>query len=713
MYDCNTFDFNTLKVFLLDEKNITKVKGREDKDIEQVSNVIFTFDCETTSYFITPDKKIITFDKNKDSDFYSKCKKQGLMYIWMLGINSVVLYGRTYKELQKTLEKIHNILQDIRFIVYVHNLSFDFHFLQNITTNWDIFAREQRKVMHAYNKEYNIEFRCSLFLTNKKLEVIAKELELESQKQVGLLDYDKLRTPITPLTEEELKYCEYDIKVMYEFLSIYKSRYKNVNKIPLTQTGEVRRQITRLFFKNQKHHQLIKDIYPNTIEEYNLLKQVYLGGYTHANYLNSNKTLKNIYSFDITSSYPFVCCVEKYPMTKFTKSTKKLSEIDREKYAYIIDVTFTDLEAKTSNTFLSKHNAKVNVVDKSTGRVKKDFIKGCVDDNGRVRKAEKIRYVLTDSDFEIAIKCYNFTSIKINNIWTAKKDYLPVELINFVLRLFVEKTKYKDVKGMESRYRAAKEMLNSIYGMLVTKLITDDIIYSNGVWEEHKITLEEGQEKLTKYCNKQGNNLNYSWGVWVAAYARKNLWNLILKIGDEVVYCDTDSIKFKNKDNIKYFEDYKKEVDFKISKVCNHYYGDIDPSDFKPLKPNGKPSCLGYFDEEPYYTLFKTLGAKKYCYCYEDKIPHITVSGINKEAGEKALTKVSDFKIGLKFDYDKAGKLESYYNDDQEEIEMPDGYIAKDKYGICLKKTTYLLGITDDYRDLIYSINDADFFNEI
>lgn len=36
----------------------------------------------------------------------------------------------------------------------------------------------------------------------------------------------------------------------------------------------------------------------------------------------------------------------------------------------------------------------------------------------------------------------------------------------------------------------------------------------------------------------------FQFGVWVTAYARRNLWQGILALDYNVVYCDTDSIKF-------------------------------------------------------------------------------------------------------------------------------------------------------------------------
>ena len=50
-----------------------------------------------------------------------------------------------------------------------------------------------------------------------------------------------------------------------------------------------------------------------------LLIDIFIGGYTHANMLDTAITIENVGSYDLTSSYPAVMVFEKYPMTKFLK----------------------------------------------------------------------------------------------------------------------------------------------------------------------------------------------------------------------------------------------------------------------------------------------------------------------------------------------------------------------------------------------------------
>ena len=48
---------------------------------------IFTFDIETTSFFVKPSGKVISYDKSYTDDEYTDFKKGAICYIWQFGIN--------------------------------------------------------------------------------------------------------------------------------------------------------------------------------------------------------------------------------------------------------------------------------------------------------------------------------------------------------------------------------------------------------------------------------------------------------------------------------------------------------------------------------------------------------------------------------------------------------------------------------------------------
>ena len=55
-------------------------------------------------------------------------------------------------------------------------------------------------------------------MSNCALKYLPDLFNLPVEKMVGDLDYSKIRTHLTPLTETEMKYCENDIKVITAYI---------------------------------------------------------------------------------------------------------------------------------------------------------------------------------------------------------------------------------------------------------------------------------------------------------------------------------------------------------------------------------------------------------------------------------------------------------------------------------------------------------------
>lgn len=126
---------------------------------------IYTLDIETSSYIILNDKQLNTLDYLMlDEDEKEECEFCSTMYIWMVGINSTVYYGRTYTELYNFFKRIDGN-SPFNKIFFVHNLSFEFQFLMNIFNFSEVFARKSHKVIKCKVEEFNVEFRCSYMMS--------------------------------------------------------------------------------------------------------------------------------------------------------------------------------------------------------------------------------------------------------------------------------------------------------------------------------------------------------------------------------------------------------------------------------------------------------------------------------------------------------------------------------------------------------------------
>lgn len=646
---------------------------------------IYTFDIESTSYLILDGVIYNQLSYLKFSEDEKKRSiKQATMYIWMLGINNDVYFGRTWEELIEFISYLDEII-DAKKIIFVHNLGFEFQFLQKVFRIESVIARKSRKPMAVKLLDYNIMLRCTLFMTNCKLEKIPEVYNLDVKKLVGNLDYNLIRHSKTPLTEKELMYCENDCLVLYEYIKFMLTQYKSLDKLPLTSTGRVRRELREKVLKNYNYRRKVSKSINVNPHIYNLLNDCFMGGYTHANYIYSDVIVKNITSFDFTSSYPYVMTTYKFPMNEFKKCHLKSIDKMMKSFAYIVHIVLYNISSKYDNNFLSASRCK-------------KILKG-VYDNGRIIKAEMIEIVLTDIDLRLIKDTYNISHYDIIESYYSLYNYLPKDFILFVLDKYIIKTKYKGIKEKELIYNLEKAKFNSLYGMSVTRTIADKVIYEEG-WREEELSNNEIIELLNK--EKKIGFQSFSWGVWVTSIARNNLIRNIIKLDKWSIYADTDSIKllpgFDETIINSYNEKVKKRLKF-TSEVLNIPY-----ENFSPLDINNKPHPLGVFEKDAFYVEFITQGAKKYAYRDTDNKIHITVAGVPKKGAEE-LKDLNDFRDNFVFHYEYTDKHFIEYNDSQFSVEMTD-YLGnkctvKDKSGAVLLPCEYELGKSMDYMELI------------
>ena len=655
-------------------------------------DTIYSFDIETTSY-IKYKGNIYQADyyQNLTKKEQEQCEFGSNMYIWQLSINDTVYYGRYWYELIDFISILDkNIPQ--RKIIWVHNLAFEFQYFKSYFDIKEVTARKSHKVMKCKLKDYNVEFRCTLMLSNVALKSLPDMFNLPVEKMVGDLDYRMLRTSETPLTEKEMKYCENDCLVVYHYIRYELQTYDNLDHIPMTSTGHVRKELKEKTRRDYKYRRLIGNSVNTNPHVYNLLIQAFMGGYTHANYLYADQIVGNVDSWDFTSSYPYVLVTHKYPATKFKLCRIKSEQQLLPNMAYLMVVKFTNVKSKYFNNFLSFSKCREIVGGKY--------------DNGRIISAKSLVATLTDIDFKLIRKAYE-CEYEILECYYSILRYLPKQFIDFVLDKYVLKTQYKGIEEKKQEYNRQKSMFNALYGMSVTNNIRDEVTYDNLTgWTETPLTNEEIIKKLQD--EEKIGFLSFSTGVWVTAYARWNLLTNIMKLDEYVVYADTDSIKVKegyDKNVItEYNEKVKKRIEF-VSNVLKIPMNRYAPKDIK-----GKERMLGLFDDDGHYEQFITQGAKKYAVLEinpktgEEEI-HITVSGVPKSGAKCLAGDLDNFRDDLVFTSDITNKNMLFYTEGQAPVEITDylgnTYIVDDPSGCCVVPTTYVLSKSHEYMNLL------------
>lgn len=592
----------------------------------------------------------------------SKVGDYSFMYVWQFAIDDLTVIGRSWDDFNKLLKYINDSNDSgASILCWVHNFPFEFSFMKNYV-NWnidengkvEIFAIDRRKPV--YGKVGSIEFRDSLVLTNKKLEMVAEDYQLGVEKLSGNLDYTLVRLPSTELTDSEIAYCINDVQILSAFFHKYiKKEYLDSGyKIPLTSTGIVRNEMKRGFKKlnksaKEKYRKKVLRGFPNNETEYaDIMRWLYRGGYVHANacYTADKLVGLDMRSYDFKSSYPAVMLHEKYPYRFVSRETSFFEKIKNDRKwmsnnAFYGTFEFENIKIKSNHSVESRNK----IFDESNAKY----------DNGRLVSADKITVCLTEIDWLIYNDFMTWDSVKCLTIKIASKEPLPDFLIKMIVKYFeLKETIDKDSLD----YLLIKMKLNALYGMCCTGLYNTEIAFEDGL-----LSLSSDKKDYESLVKKQ---LLLPWfGIWCTAYARYNLLHVFSKIGNDCVYGDTDSCKVINSASNQYIID---NYNNRMSRLN------------KKLPP--KLSKIGMFDDEGKIWKFKTYGAKRYISDFFDKKnkklkSKPTIAGLPKQAiiehcHNKGLDIYDFFENEMKLSKVNSKKLRAKYIDHDFEIEVTD-----------------------------------------
>lgn len=681
IYNVHTFPYETFD-------GVLPYSARHSKrDPVHYMPIVCTFDIETSTLLGTD---------------------QSFMYVWQASVNNCVIVGRSWKEYKRfTARLTRDLPEDARYIFYVHNLSFEFQFLRGVFPFLDgsVFMPSGRKVLKAISGK--IEYRCSYLHSNMSLDEYTHKWGVEYAK-VHDFDYTKVRYPWTPLSPDEMEYIVGDVIGLSQALvAEMKFDGDTLDTIPLTSTGYVRRELRKnmSFFPKPILISMQPDLYV-----FQMLNEAFRGGNCHANRHYSEQILEQVHSVDRSSSYPAVECIEEhYPMGRWKLHTRLvdlnyvLTMIKRHQRCFVVRVAITNLRLKDPGfgcPYLSRDKCR---------RIwcKTEKARDHMFDNGRILYADYLETTLTDVDLQIVMMEYE-GEIKILEMASCRAMKLPQPWIDTNIEYYKRKTELKGVPGQEIYYMKSKNKLNAIFGDTVQNPSRIRTVYKNGQYAEDDKALAEALHDSQLFPYK-----SFAWGVWVTSWGRYRLEEVIQMAHHAVdpetgerfngfVYSDTDSVKYLG---------YLPELD-EYNAECRRR---AEEAGAVATDPSGRVHYMGEYEAEGTYDRFITLGAKKYAAEKNGKI-EITISGVNKKLGAEELGSLENMHTGFTF-YD-AGGLEAVYNDRKYGIVKVDGRRLRVGKNVCLKPSTYTIGIAEDYRrilnnpelvleifnDLVYSI---------
>lgn len=686
----------------------------------------WTFDIETTTVITDIVKK--------------KPVRQGFIWSGQFYDGTDYIQVRSLQDVIKRLQIIADENKDespYKIVVFVHNLSYEFQFIKDFFNFTKILCTDKRKIIAAETDQ--IVFRCSYFLSNMSLEKFMQFEGVPEEYQKSNMDYLKIRYPWTELTEDEYKYCKNDVVGLHMAVEhrIADCTNEDINNLPLTSTGYVRKACRKAVTSNKgNRYRFIRERLDK--ETFLMLHAAFRGGNTHANKMFANIINYLVGQRDITSSYPFELLTKPYPTKFFDLEPFTQREFDYyisnpKKWATVFEVAFKGLElinpdatpvpyistSKCDHLQFVDPEAKKDDTDKKLSE--KSAKRGKVD-NGRILSCYGCSMIITEIDFNIIKSQYKWKEMKVIRAKVAKKKMLCKELRDQIMQFYFNKTTLKQDETSPDydedkayQYAKSKNMLNGIYGMHVTnpcksdymfdertKAIIEGYLDEDGNFHEGKA---DEQLLLDRYYGSYSNFLSYQVGVYCTAYARASLQEAIdacinkhdPNISD-VIYCDTDSVKFLHPED--HQADFEAINARKIKEAEKHNaYVDF----------NGKRYYLGVFTDEGIATKFKTFGAKKYMYRLKDKKDvKITISGVNKKKGKEKLKEdCKDNKIATPFDIEKGYvfhgiKTTSCYND-LSEVHYYEAEGKKIMYAsnIAMYPSSYTLGLSADYDYLL------------
>lgn len=710
-----------MRVFGVD-RLLHYLKSTEADVKRETDQRIFTFDIEASNGYII-DGVARPFDYNKIPSFYNSHKKAAICYLWQFGVDDVYFYGRYIEDLIPVWDYLESLKWNT--ICWVHNLSYEFATLIGFIQFDKVFARSPHKPITA--TAGTLQFRCTYMLSRQKLEDIGGSVGYP--KLTEQMEYDSIRTPKSKLLPQEVDYAIRDLEILHAYVLKMRTEYKLLQSIPLTQTGRPRKEVKKIYARDWRYHQRMTRLLPCNAAEYKRLKAAFIGGWVHANYYWVDILLKGKYAvtpWDITSSYPLQMILHKYPSEPWTHCT------DPEDFDFYLQHKnmLCLVEVEFNNIWSAKYNDYISY-NKTYDR------QGVKHENGRVYAGTHFKMFITSVDLEIIRDCYH-GDIKVIDLYYSRASYLDKRYVEYILKLYnnkVQLTHTGDPVKEELRARS-KELLNALYGMMVSSLIYPELSFNNydKRWKpKHFDNIAEldafTDQELDKLRDRPWKNFqSFSAGLFVTAYARKQLYAAVGAIDKDVVYHDTDSVYCKG-DHRDFFKDFNEDLKKQLLAMCNNR--GIDPELLHPKDPSGEEQWIGIYVSDtggvPLYE-FKTLGAKRYAYREISKEDaeklaaaqpdpekkkkilkrgqiKITISGVNKSTGAAALKDdLKNLNSDMVFDYKECGKMIPHYLTDMGEViwEDRDGkrYTSNQSCGVCLQPAKYIPDMGDFFEVL-------------
>lgn len=323
---------------------------------------------------------------------------------------------------------------------------------------------------------------------------------------------------------------------------------------------------------------LAKDIYPKSLDSYNLLREAYFGGILYVPY--PGLTVEEpVIEIDLKSAYIWCLLVMKHVVS----ISKKADPANWEYY----------IESKNKASF-GRYKIKYSCYTNKITCYKNENNEHCF-------KGEDIEniFTFTDTDLALFLKEVNATSVECLTLFEYDLDYLPQGVREELIDEYIKKERLSKEKPRSGSLSVQKVILNSVFGNCCRN------------WDDDFEGFKSDRDKAS---------LAPQWGVWTTSYCKK----LILELGNTLegwLYSATDSIYcLDTKENREKIEKYNEKTRNMTKDFCDTF-----SYDYEALKD------LGTFCVKTHIVKFKAFGPNAYIYAEQDGEIVIKASGCTKE----------------------------------------------------------------------------------
>lgn len=590
----------------------------------------------------------------------------------------------TWDEFAEILESYGDLLGRRSWILYAHNFAFEGDFLfKNVGHAEKVIANGVHRPISVHiDREPWVDFRCSWKLLDESVEKIGKRVGLPKLED----DYAPIPRGQKP-GPEKIKYCTRDCDIVaLGIAEMIREYHGNIWKVPLTKTGIVRGALKE-YCKEQDPKRSWD--FPPPPDCWDAERNAFYGGITLANPEFVGLDVPGVWSFDMSSAYPFAALSEQFPRTIRRADVSEWGTVP----FWIARIEFVNIRSRFAWSWLP------------SSRI--EWSPDTVRFNGKIVESRAISLCICSTDMKCIELTYTWDEMHVVEFYACEDvGPLPRPVYNLFSDLAeskqTAKIRYKENPTNENAiaYAKNKSRFNSLYGMMVQSPETEDFqINEIGEWSVVENKIEDAPHKHS--CR------NYLFGVWITAYCRRNLLRFaVTNAGNRLVYMDTDSCKFVPIDEKQIVIDTNADARARIDHEKVGNLGEWEREKYPVTEDENDPRRTETID------LFRCYGAKKYWY-RTGEVNHVTVAGLPHRMPDRKTpidTTPESFRLGHTWKNVKLARSFLYFGRattiDESLNVLSSIPAASDAGGVALYEVGYTLDITKSdrhYLKLVYN----------